>query len=401
MSTPGSRWRSSRARTRLDSRFSGAARAAGAVGTLAVIDVGGGSTEIAVGAAAGLVVARRVDSGRLLRARRRTWSSIHPTERGARGRTRRGRACVQRVRCARRRPRRGRRRQRDLAAAPGRAAARARRARRRARCAVRGADGGRGVAASAWTPCGCAFSRPAYSCSPNSARLLDRPLQICKGGLREGVILEMIGRPSSWRKRATFPASRRISRSAKLPRSPARGRMSTTEQQPAAVAPPALDAPELYFNRELSWLDFNERVLELAEDESTPLLERAKFLAIYTSNLDEFVMVRVAGPARPGRRRRRGAQGRRPDRLGDDRPDRREARRRATSGTRVAWENGDQPRAGRARHPDRHLRELRRRRARAKSTRSSRSRSSRCSRRSRSGPAGRSRTSRTCRSALR
>ena len=71
--------------------------------------------------------------------------------------------------------------------------------------------------------------------------------------------------------------------------------MSTTEQQPAAAQAPALDAPELYFNRELSWLDFNERVLELAEDENTPLLERAKFLAIHTSNLDEFVMVRVAG----------------------------------------------------------------------------------------------------------
>ena len=71
--------------------------------------------------------------------------------------------------------------------------------------------------------------------------------------------------------------------------------MSTTEQEPAAVEAPALDAPELYFNRELSWLDFNERVLELAEDEDTPLLERAKFLAIYTGNLDEFVMVRVAG----------------------------------------------------------------------------------------------------------
>ena len=71
--------------------------------------------------------------------------------------------------------------------------------------------------------------------------------------------------------------------------------MSTTEQQPAAAETPALDSRELYFNRELSWLDFNERVLELAEDESTPLLERAKFLSIYTSNLDEFVMVRVAG----------------------------------------------------------------------------------------------------------
>jgi polyphosphate kinase len=58
---------------------------------------------------------------------------------------------------------------------------------------------------------------------------------------------------------------------------------------------PTLDSPELYTNRELSWLQFNERVLELAEDESTLLLERVKFLAIYASNLDEFYQVRVAG----------------------------------------------------------------------------------------------------------
>ncbi|MGH2904981.1 MAG: polyphosphate kinase 1, partial [Solirubrobacteraceae bacterium] len=56
-----------------------------------------------------------------------------------------------------------------------------------------------------------------------------------------------------------------------------------------------LDNPALYLNRELSWLDFNERVLQLAEDERIPLLERVKFCAIYTTNLDEYYMVRVAG----------------------------------------------------------------------------------------------------------
>ena len=65
--------------------------------------------------------------------------------------------------------------------------------------------------------------------------------------------------------------------------------------QSVAVTVPALDAPSLYVNRELSWLEFNARVLAEADDPSVPLYERIKFLSIVTANLDEFFMVRVAG----------------------------------------------------------------------------------------------------------
>jgi polyphosphate kinase len=62
-----------------------------------------------------------------------------------------------------------------------------------------------------------------------------------------------------------------------------------------ALAAEAVRTEERYIDREFSWLAFNTRVLELAEDPDVPLLERARFLAIFSSNLDEFFMVRVAG----------------------------------------------------------------------------------------------------------
>jgi polyphosphate kinase len=70
----------------------------------------------------------------------------------------------------------------------------------------------------------------------------------------------------------------------------------TTGREEAPAAGLAAELPaDRYIDRELSWLAFNQRVLELAEDPTIPLLERANFLAIFASNLDEFFMVRVAG----------------------------------------------------------------------------------------------------------
>ena len=66
-------------------------------------------------------------------------------------------------------------------------------------------------------------------------------------------------------------------------------------KEDAAAADGIHSDPARYINRELSWLDFNGRVLALAEDTASPLLERAKFLAIFAQNLDEFLQVRVSG----------------------------------------------------------------------------------------------------------
>jgi polyphosphate kinase len=79
--------------------------------------------------------------------------------------------------------------------------------------------------------------------------------------------------------------------------------VTDTELHEVSTAPSASDSDSepnlrdrrLYINRELSWLDFNDRVLQLAEDESLPLIERLKFLAIFVTNLDEYFMIRVSG----------------------------------------------------------------------------------------------------------
>ncbi|HEV2659289.1 MAG TPA: polyphosphate kinase 1, partial [Ktedonobacteraceae bacterium] len=66
-----------------------------------------------------------------------------------------------------------------------------------------------------------------------------------------------------------------------------------TPQAPSATVD--LERPDLYFNRELSWIEFNRRVFEEATDELHPLLERVKFVSIFETNLDEFIMIRLAG----------------------------------------------------------------------------------------------------------
>lgn len=103
----------------------------------------------------------------------------------------------------------------------------------------------------------------------------------------------------------TESAAQAVSNDAEPAPSKSRGSRVKHEEQiateplaaPEQPAPPAinLDAPEWYLNRELTWLAFNRRVLHEAQDERTPLLERVKFMAIVSSNLDEFFMKRIGG----------------------------------------------------------------------------------------------------------
>ena len=96
------------------------------------------------------------------------------------------------------------------------------------------------------------------------------------------------------------PADRRtptdcLGRLHRVPEAQGGGGAQEVQAVPASAELASLDKQSLFVNRELSWLAFNRRVLEEAQDESNPLLERVKFLAIASTNLDEFFEIRVAG----------------------------------------------------------------------------------------------------------
>jgi polyphosphate kinase len=100
------------------------------------------------------------------------------------------------------------------------------------------------------------------------------------------------GRPASRTKRTTTTPQTRKKPAASRARATGKPAAATRTKPAARIN---LDGPELYLNRELTWLEFNYRVLDMAADDATPLLERVKFLAIVSSNLDEFFMKRIGG----------------------------------------------------------------------------------------------------------
>src|SRR5437762_1105365 len=67
------------------------------------------------------------------------------------------------------------------------------------------------------------------------------------------------------------------------------------QNTPSTPFSQGIEQPDLYINRELSWIEFNRRVFEQAQDARHPLLERVKFISIFETNLDEFIMIRMAG----------------------------------------------------------------------------------------------------------
>jgi len=100
--------------------------------------------------------------------------------------------------------------------------------------------------------------------------------------------------------RQSTPAAQRSSKRPQARNKPATTRARTPSPDTTAARPKTatkykLDDPALYLNRELTWLSFNRRVLHMASDSQTPLLERVKYLAIVSNNLDEFFMKRIGG----------------------------------------------------------------------------------------------------------